>query len=166
MQGIALSVRELTSQLTIQPTLRQKFIDTQQSDPYLVEKFNQVESGQDSEFSISVGNGLHYRGCLCVHASDELKNELLWEAHNSPFSIHPSSTKMYQDLKCCYWWHNMKKEVAEYVSKCLVCQQVKASRQKPADYLQPLSVPEWKWESISMDFIGELPRTVLGHTVI
>ena len=60
----------------------------------------------------------------------------------------------------------MKKEVAEYVSKCLVCQQVKASRQKPADYLQPLSVPEWKWESISMDFIGELPRTVLGHIVI
>ena len=60
----------------------------------------------------------------------------------------------------------MKKEVADYVSKCLVCQQVKALRQKPAELLQPLSVPEWKLENVSMDFLGGLPRTVLGHIVI
>ena len=60
----------------------------------------------------------------------------------------------------------MKKEVADYVSKCLVYQQVKALRQKPAGLLQPLSVLEWKWENVSIDFVGGLPRTVLGHTVI
>ncbi|TYK22303.1 pol protein [Cucumis melo var. makuwa] len=42
--------------------------------------------------------------------------------------MHPGSTKMYQDLKWVYWWRNMKREVAEFVSKCLVCQQVKTPR--------------------------------------
>ncbi|XP_038882194.1 uncharacterized protein LOC120073415 [Benincasa hispida] len=53
---------------------------------------------------------------------------------------------MYQDLKRYYWWNDMKREIVEFVSKCLVWQQVKAPRQKSAGLLQPLSVPEWKWE--------------------
>ncbi|KAA0061277.1 pol protein [Cucumis melo var. makuwa] len=61
---------------------------------------------------------------------------------------------------------NMKREVADFVSRCLVCQQVKAPRQKPAGLLQPLGVPEWKWESVSMDFITGLPKTLKGYTVI
>ena len=52
------------------------------------------------------------------------------------------------------------------MSKCLVCQQVKAPRQKTAGLLQPLSIPEWKWENIVMDFIVSLPKTLKGHTVI
>ncbi|KAL0556885.1 hypothetical protein IC582_005402 [Cucumis melo] len=80
--------------------------------------------------------------------------------------MHPGSTKMYQDLKRVYWWRNMKREVAEFVSRCLVCQQVKAPRQKPAGLLQPLSIPEWKWENVSMDFITGLPRTLRGFTAI
>ncbi|KAA0067954.1 pol protein [Cucumis melo var. makuwa] len=60
----------------------------------------------------------------------------------------------------------MKREVAEFVSRCLVCQQVKAPRQKPAGLLQPLSIPEWKWENVSMDFPIGLPRTLRGFTVI
>ncbi|KAL0541301.1 hypothetical protein IC582_021343 [Cucumis melo] len=76
------------------------------------------------------------------------------------------STKMYQDLRCVYWWRNMKREVTDFVSRCLVCQQVKAPRQRPAGLLQPLSVPGWKWESVSMDFITGLPRTLKGYTVI
>ena len=54
----------------------------------------------------------------------------------------------------------MKREVAEYVSKCFICQQVKAERQKPSGLLQPLPIPEWKWERITMDFVFKLPPTV------
>ncbi|KAA0060381.1 putative polyprotein [Cucumis melo var. makuwa] len=61
-----------------------------------------------------------------------VKTELLTEAHSSPFTMYPGSTKMYQDLRCVYWWRNMKREVADFVSRCLVCQQVKAPRQRPA----------------------------------
>ena len=91
-----------------------------------------------------------------------VKTELLTEAHNSPFTMHPESTKMYQDLRRTYWWRNMKREAADFVSRCLVCQQVKAPRQKPAGLLQPLSVPGWIWESMSMDFIIGLPKTLKG----
>ncbi|KAL4016352.1 hypothetical protein IC575_024000 [Cucumis melo] len=80
--------------------------------------------------------------------------------------MHPGSTKMYQDLKWVYWWRNMKREVADFVSRCLVCQQVKAPRQKPAGLLQPLSIPEWKCKNVSMDFITGLSRTLRGFTVI
>ncbi|KAL0556838.1 hypothetical protein IC582_005355 [Cucumis melo] len=166
---IAVSVGAVTmqlAQLTVQPTLRQRIIDAQGNDPYLVEKRGLAEAGQAVEFSISSDGGLLFERRLCVPSDSAVKTELLSEAHSSPFSMHPGSTKMYQDLKRVYWWRNMKREVAEFVSRCLVCQQVKASRQKPAGLLQPLSIPEWKWENVSMDFITGLPRTLRGFTVI
>ncbi|KAA0051715.1 pol protein [Cucumis melo var. makuwa] len=166
---IAVSVGVVTmqlAQLTVQPTLRQKIIDAQSKDPYLVEKRGLAAAGQAVEFSISSDGGLLFERRLCVPSDIAVKTELLSEAHSSPFSMHPGSTKMYQDLKRVYWWRNMKREVAEFVSKCLVCQQVKAPRQKPAGLLQPLSVPKWKWENVSMDFITGLPRTLRGFTVI
>jgi hypothetical protein len=60
---------------------------------------------------------------------------------------------MYQDLKERYWWYGMKRDVAAHVALCDVCQRVKAEHQRPAGLLQPLKVPEWKWEEIGMDFI-------------
>ncbi|KAL4018058.1 hypothetical protein IC575_021647 [Cucumis melo] len=125
-----------------------------------------VETEQGEEFSISSDDGLMFEGRLCVPEDSAVKTELLTEAHSSPFTMHPGSTKMYQDLRSVYWWRGMKRDVAEFVSRCLVCQQVKAPRQHPAGLLQPLSVPGWKWESVSMDFITGLPKTLKGYTVI
>ena len=51
--------------------------------------------------------------------------KLLFEAHNKVFTMHPGGNKMYQDLKQHYWWKGMKRDVTEYMSKCLSCQQVK-----------------------------------------
>ena len=96
----------------------------------------------------------------------ELKNDILQEAHNSKYSIHPGSTKMYRDLKENYWWPDMKREIAEWVSKCYTCQRVKAEHQRPSGLLQPLEIPEWKWEHIAMDFIVGLPRTKANHDAI
>ncbi|KAL0561346.1 hypothetical protein IC582_001771 [Cucumis melo] len=166
---IAVSIGEVTAQLaqlSVQPTLRQKIIATQLNDPYLAEKRRMVETGQGEDFSISADDGLMFEGRLCVPEDTAVKTELLTEAHSSPFTMHPGSTKMYQDLRSVYWWRGMKREVADFVSRCLVCQQVKAPRQHPAGLLQPLSVPGWKWESVSMDFITGLPKTLKGYTVI
>jgi hypothetical protein len=60
----------------------------------------------------------------------------------------------------------MKKDVVEYVPLCDTCKRVKAEHQQPARLLQPLQVPEWKWEEIAMDFIVGLPRTQLGYDSI
>ncbi|WMV33761.1 hypothetical protein MTR67_027146 [Solanum verrucosum] len=81
------------------------------------------------------------------------------EAHHSYFSIHPSSTKMYHDIKEIYWWHGMKKDVAEFVAEYPNCQQVKVEHQKPAGLVQEIAIPLWKWETINLDFITELPRS-------
>ena len=57
----------------------------------------------------------------------------------------------------------MKKDIAEYVAICDVCQRVKAEHQKPAGLLQPMPIPEWKWDKLGMDFITGLPRTRSGY---
>ena len=62
----------------------------------------------------------------------EIRKLILQEAHDSPYSIHPGNTKMYLDLKDIFWWTCMKKDIAEYVAVCDVCQRVKAEHQKPA----------------------------------
>jgi hypothetical protein len=90
----------------------------------------------------------------------------LREAHDSAYSIHPGSTKMYHDLKENYWWYGFKRDVATHVALCDVCQRVKAEHQRPVGLLQPLKVPEWKWEKIGMDFIVGLPRTRDGYDSI
>ena len=90
---------------------------------------------------------------LCVPNKAELKELILWEAHDTPYSIHPGGTKMYQDLRERFWWHGMKREIVSYVAKCDVCQRVKAEHQRPPGLLQPLQVQEWKWDKIGMDFV-------------
>ena len=88
------------------------------------------------------------------------------EAHKTRYTIHPGGTKMYQDMKRTFYWPNMKREVAEHAAHCLTCQQVKAEHLRPAGVLRPLDIPEWKWESIGMDFIMGLPKTRGGLDAI
>ena len=73
--------------------------------------------------------------------------------------MHPGAGKMYRDLRSSYWWPGMKKEITEYVGKCLVCQQVKAEHQVPSGLLQSIQIPQWKWEKVTMDFVSGLPLT-------
>jgi hypothetical protein len=73
---------------------------------------------------------------------------------------------MYQDLKGNFWWSNMKVDIAKYVSECVTCSRIKASHLKTAGTLQPLPIPSWKWDDISMDFIVGLPLSSINHDSI
>ncbi|GAU51168.1 hypothetical protein TSUD_412030 [Trifolium subterraneum] len=84
------------------------------------------------EFTVADDGVLQFGSRISVLNDVDLKRLILEEAHKSGFSIHPGSTKMYHDLKKNYWWPNMKTEIAEFVSRCIVCQQVKIEHQKPA----------------------------------
>ncbi|GKB47422.1 DNA/RNA polymerases superfamily protein, partial [Tanacetum coccineum] len=95
-----------------------------------------------------------------------LREKVMTEAHSSPFTIHPGSTKMYRDLKQYFWWNGMKQDVATFVSKCMTCQQVKIEHQRASGLLQPLEIPMWKWDEISMDFVTGLPTTQKRHDAI
>jgi hypothetical protein len=81
---------------------------------------------------------------LVVPKDRELKNQLMDEAYLSKLFIHPGSSKMYQELRPCYWWTKMKKEIAAYVARCDTCCRVKVLHMKPASLPQPLSVLDWK----------------------
>mgnify|MGYP005848698281 FL=1 len=60
----------------------------------------------------------------------------------------------------------MKKDIAYFVACCDICNKVKAEHQKPAGLLQPLSVSQWKWDDVCMDFIPGLPKTRRGNDAI
>ena len=76
---------------------------------------------------------------------------------------HPGSTKIYQDLKTSFLWSRMKKDVSEFVTKFMVSQKVKTEHQVPLGFLQPIRIPEWKWDQITMDFVVGLPLTGRRH---
>jgi hypothetical protein len=60
----------------------------------------------------------------------------------------------------------LKKDIAKYLAQCIECQQVKAEHRHPAGLLHPLPIPEWKWETISMDFITGLPTSTRHNDAI
>ncbi|GJX74112.1 DNA/RNA polymerases superfamily protein [Tanacetum coccineum] len=80
------------------------------------------------------------RDWLCVHNELVLREKVMTEAHSSPFTIHPGSTKMYRDLNSTFGG--------------MACLQ------------DPLEIPVWKWDEISMDFVTGLPTTQKRHDAI
>jgi hypothetical protein len=109
---------------------------------------------------------LRFRDRLVVPRKEALTKKILDEAHTSRYSIHPGSTKMFHDLRQQFWWTRIKHETARYMSECDTCQKVKADYMKPEGLLQPLSIPDWKWDDISMDFIVGLPLTARKYNSI
>ena len=69
-------------------------------------------------------------------------------------------------VKSQYYWPDMRREIAEYIDKCLECQRVKVEHRNPAGLLQPLPILEWKWEVVTMYFITRLPKTSKQHDAI
>ncbi|WJX81407.1 hypothetical protein P8452_64294 [Trifolium repens] len=137
-----------------------------QDDKFVMEKRALIIRGTNRDFKVGSDNILRCQGRVCVPEAMDLRNTILGEAHKSKLSIHPGATKMYQDLRHDFWWPGMKKDVAEYVASCLTCQKAKIEHQRPAGMLQSLDIPEWKWDSISMDFITGLPKTRRKHDSI
>ena len=154
------------STLTLQSTMQKDILEAQDYDPACEKMRKWAQEKEDNGFSTTKEGAIMYKGRLCVPDYKNIRNEILYDAHNTPYSVHPGTTKMYQDLQKHYWWHGMKRDIAKYVERCLTCQQVKAEHQRPGGELQPIEVPEWKWEQIAMDFIVGLPKTRNGYDSI
>jgi hypothetical protein len=152
--------------LSIQPMLTDWIKVAQEADPELKELKEKISQGEASSFSFAADGILRNHSRVVLPKDDKLRKEILDEAHKTQYTVHPGSTKMYQDLKKIYWWSGMKRDIAEYVARCSTCQQVKAEHQRPAGPLQPLSIPEWKWDQIGMDFVVGLPRAPSGQDAI
>ncbi|XP_070040552.1 uncharacterized protein [Nicotiana tomentosiformis] len=126
-------------------------------DPHLLVLRETILQGSTKEVSIGEDGVLRLQGRICVPNVDGLRERILEEAHSSRYSIYPGTTKMYCDLKQHYWRRRMKRDIIEYVARCLNCQQVKYEHQRPGGLLQQMTILEWKWERITMDFVVGLP---------
>ena len=119
----------------MEPTLEQEIQKGQLEDDRIKEIKESVEAGKAPEFTEDGQGTVWFRKRICVPDVEHLREMILKEAHDSAYSIHPGSTKMYQDLKDMYWWYAMKRDVAVHVALCDVCQRVKAEHQRPAGLL-------------------------------
>jgi hypothetical protein len=154
------------TQLKLESVLLQKIIDAQRSDKGMKHIYEKIEADKANCFRKDDQGIVWFNNRIVVPKDTNVYQQILDEAHLSRYSIHPRSTKMYQDLKQHYWWTKMKIEIARYVARCDTCRCVKAIHMKTAGPLQSLPIPTWKWEDISMDFIVGLPGTTKGFDSI
>ena len=154
-----LSIVANTMELEVEPTLESEIRKGQLEDEDIIDIVERIVISKAPSFRMDDQGTVWYGKRIYVPNSKSIKDKILSEAHNSAYSIHPGSTKMYLDLKEKYWWYGLKRDVAEYVAICDTCQRVKAEHQRPVGLLQPMKILEWKWEEVGMDFIIGLPRT-------
>jgi hypothetical protein len=86
--------------------------------------------------------------------------------HDVPYVRQPGYHKKITIVRSHFFWLGMKKDVSDYIARCMECQKAKAEHMHPTGLLQPLSIPEKKWEVITMDFITGLPRMNKQHNSI
>ncbi|KAJ3680971.1 hypothetical protein LUZ60_015460 [Juncus effusus] len=156
--------RVFLASLLVQPTLMERIRAAQAEDPRTRRIQNRMAIGKAPHFLVDPEGTL--RLGKRAYLLETLRREIMEEAHESGYSIHPGETKMHQDLRVSYWCPGMRREIGDFVSRCLVCQQVKAERKKPAGLLHPLPLKEGKFEGITMDFVTGLPRTRQGNNAI
>jgi hypothetical protein len=159
-------VNDLVVAMEVVLTIESEIQEGQLEDPKLTEIRQLIRDNKTNDFSEDSQVTIWFGKWICVPNQKHIKELILIEAHDSAYSIHPGSTKMYKDLKTRYWWYGMKRDIVEDVSLCDTCQRVKAEHQRPTRLLQPVKIPEWKWEETGMDFIVGLPSTQAGYDSI
>jgi hypothetical protein len=109
---------------------------------------------------------MRYNNWIYILINNELRSLILNEAHRAVYMAHPTVMKMRADLKPLFFWKGMKANIVNHVARCLECQQVKAEHRHLAGLLHPHTIPESKWEVISMDFIFGFPLRARRHDLI
>ena len=94
--------------------------EAQNNDLKLVKLKQKVRNGLRTDFQMKDNDVLIMRNRLCVSQDEELRKMILEEAHSTPYTMHLGSVKMYRTFKEHYGWQGMKRDIVEFVSRCLV----------------------------------------------
>jgi hypothetical protein len=92
--------------------------------------------------------------------------KILHDCHDSRVSGHLGVKKTVARISQYYYWPGLRSSVSEYIRTCDICQRTKSSNQAPYGLLQPLLIPEERWQSVSMYFITPLLQTKHGNSGI
>jgi hypothetical protein len=115
-------VNETAMVVEVELTLETEIKKSQMEDEKLREIRQLIKENRTSNFTEDGNETLWLGKRLRVPNLKPIRELILQEAHDSAYSIHPGSTKMYKDLKTRYWWYGMMKDIAEYVWLCDTCQ--------------------------------------------
>ncbi|GKC97215.1 putative reverse transcriptase domain-containing protein [Tanacetum coccineum] len=105
------------------------------------ERVKPKRKGLDEMIRQKSDGTLYYLDRIWVPMKGKVRTLIMDETHKSKYTVHPRDVKKYYDLRDKYWWPGMKKDIAEYVSKCLTCLKVKARHQRPSGLLQKPEIP-------------------------
>ena len=96
----------------------------------------------------------------------QLRELIISEHHDLRIAGHLGVFKTVKYIQRQYYWQQMKLMVKKYITSCEFCQRYKSNRQAPAGLLQPLPIAERRWDSVSMDFVVELPPSPGGFNAV
>ncbi len=126
-----------------------------------------ILKGDDRRVQFRVDDGVIYKSNrVYVPKQQSIKTRILYECHDAPTSGHVGVHRTTELVSRRFYWPGLHDEVHAYVTSCVACQSNKPSSRMPAGLLQPLPIPSEKGESVSMDFITQLPRTTSGYDAI
>jgi hypothetical protein len=94
---------------------------------------------------------------VLVPKAADLRLRIFNAYHCAPTAGHGGVTKTYDLITRHFWWPGLRRDIKSFIAVCDSCQKVKADNQKPAGLLHPLPIAQKRWQTVSMDFIVELP---------
>ena len=119
---------------------------------------------KSAEWSLSDGL-LYFQGKIYVPDTSDLRCCIIVLSHDSRFAGHSGRWKTLELVSWNYWWPQMSRYVGRYISTCDMCLWTKSFQCPPIGELHPLPIPSTPWDTISEDFIVELPQSA-GHDSI
>jgi hypothetical protein len=105
-----------------------------------------------------VDDVIYYKDRIYLVPGSHIRQKIMQAAHDSSLAGHQGFLNTYRQVRERFTWKNLKGDILKHVLECGVCQRNKVEHTHPAGLLQPLPIPDQKWESISMNFIIGLPR--------
>jgi RNase H-like domain found in reverse transcriptase/Reverse transcriptase (RNA-dependent DNA polymerase)/Integrase zinc binding domain/Integrase core domain len=125
-----------------------------------------THSAHTAKLTKKEGRYVNSRNQIVVPNVPELKNIILKECHDAPYAGHQGVARTTQKITAHYWWTGLTNDVKNYIAACPSCQTVKGRHGKTPGLIQPLQIPKYRWQIVTMDFVTALPVTPRGYSAI
>jgi len=144
---------------TFSADFMEKVVQAAESDPDWMEEYEKAMEGNPSKDVEYHAGALYYQNRLWIPNNQNLRREILEYEHDSKVAEHMGQSKTIELIRRNFSLSDMDNDISSWVRSCLVCQRAKAPRHGRYGLLRPLELPYAPWQSISMDFITELPNS-------
>jgi hypothetical protein len=163
------SPMELAAVTSAHPSISEfdQLRNANKKDAYFRTVCDQIKLGIPRYKDYHITDGLLYEGDrVYIPADSTLRTKILGECHDTPITGHLGRDKTLERVRRAYFWPGWERDTRAFVRSCDACQRSKARNQAPSGLLQPIPLPENRWEHVTMDLITCLPRTRANHTAI